>query len=150
MIDKQALFCSYTKLIICSALVQSIIIVPSLYISFEDHDEVCGMCLGKMCLDIWLEVFSYEKIISMALLFLTSPFLLIDGHVLVFPATLMVMDYVFNLGWFILGIIFLSIQSQECVMNDALGIITLVNLFFIIIWFIPLKTILILYEKYIK
>jgi hypothetical protein len=127
----------------CITTIQLGLIIPSLYFGFLDEDSLCqDGTRGGLDLSSWNKGFGFEKIVLNVALYI-SALLGIYAHenFLVFGVVSLVLDFFFNIAWWIWGVVILSTkENYHCVAEGkGMAVMGIIDLVLVTVWFLHLK-----------
>jgi hypothetical protein len=129
----------------CICLIQSTLIIPSIYYGFECENLSCQKgTRGGINLSEWTKGFGLEKTFLNLFISLCSIMFIyteINEVFLFVPALTIILDWFFNSIWFIWGIVILATgENSSCVKNgESIAILAIVNLCLSPLWYLHIK-----------
>ncbi len=146
--EKGIVYCVLTTIL----LLQSGLIIPSLYYGFVEEDSACQQgTRGGLNLSDWLKGFGFEKVALNGLMIL-SAFLVITVNkleTLILPVVVMVLDTLFNFAWWIWGVVILATsENNHCVAEGkGMAVMAIIDLVLSAVWFLHIKVLLMFREN---
>lgn len=126
-------------------LLQSGLIIPSLYYGFIDENSDCQQgTRGGLNLSDWLKGFGFEKIALNGVVFISTLIILqterLEGAILLGVG--MGLDFFFNIAWWIWGVVILATKENNSCVSDGKGmaVMAIIDLALAGLWYLHLKT----------